>query len=127
MGLDLFTKLFFALGALVGVIYGKKSYEFHDAKGEADQKKAKDSKWRQANQFWLHFLGFFIGWVFLYYFLVFRLHLFSSNRTIIADFYKIIADFEMTGLDFLTLLIVFVGITGYLPYATLLGKTFRSG
>lgn len=115
----IFTIIFFVWALTISYFYyGKKAYELHDDEKEANKKKMADSKSRQRNQIWLNGLGAFIGWAFLYYFLIFRLHLFWPNFQIWG--------FKAETLDLFILLIVFLGITGYLPYVAILRGVFKS-
>jgi hypothetical protein len=117
-----FTILFFAVAFLISLVYyGLYAYEIHYKKNDAESTRKTDSLLRKINQCWLNFLGSFTGWIFLYYFLIFRLDLFSKDLSIM--------NFKAEWFDLLIILIIFIGVTGYLPYSVLLtgiGKLFRS-
>jgi len=109
----IFTILFFVIGFLISLFfYGLKAYEIH---GIPEKDK---NKLRRINQYWLNFLGSSIGWIFLYYFLIFRLHLFTPGESIMK--------FEGGLSDLIVILVVFLGITGHLPYAVLLKGIFKT-
>lgn len=109
-GQKIFAIFYFATGILVSSIYTYKLFEIHDMTEE----KTKPNKWWVYNLQWLYFLSSFIGWVLLYYLLIFRIHFFSLINSA-----QNLNTFKFEWSDFIILLTVFFGITGQLPYVIL--------
>ncbi len=102
--------IFWLIAIVMSFIYGIKAFEIHgDTKG---LKESKSNKWFRWHQFWLNFLGAFVGWSLLYYILAYRLDIFRNLL--------VLEDYRITSIDLIVLLFAFLGITGYLPYTVLI-------
>ena len=106
-----FTLLYFLFSVLSGVIYGRYAFEIHNCNGKVGE------KLHRLNQYWFNGLGAFLGWCFLYYFLVFRIELFQMPNVLAQLLNK-----KLDWADFVVILISYVGITGHLPFWTLFGN-----
>lgn len=97
----------FCIIALINsFFYGIFAYEIHDAVRPK-------SVMALYNQFWMNGLFTFVGWLALYYFLYYRLSFFTGN---------IIYQFQ--SFDLLVVLVIMLGITGFLPHAIFIGRLF---
>ncbi|GEM_PF-3358860 len=102
-----FLKLaFFVCAAIIISFHTLFAFEAH----EVIIKGGRRSGYYLFHQYLLNFAGSFIGWTFLYYIIFLRLPgVLDATHRIAWE-------------DILTVLIAFVGITGYLPYVVLMGK-----
>jgi hypothetical protein len=114
--------VFFSVAGISIFVYGYWAFEIH---GGTDQIKKKDevveprlayNKWYRYNQYWFNGLGAFMGWLALYLLLFGRIGI--GQPYFDLEWFVISMDWQ----DFALGLVAFFGITGYFPFASLLGK-----
>jgi hypothetical protein len=114
MPLICFSVIYGAVSIFISLIYGFKAFDIH---GYDPSKVNNYNPWYKINQYWFNFLGAFIGFILLYYFLILRLNLFNPCVSLFA--------YKAELLDIFILLLAFLGITGHLPRALLLDDLLK--
>ncbi len=111
-----YSKIVFLIIALTSsYIYGRHAFEIHNVKTLTE--KDRENKWYMLNQYWFNGLGAFIGWVSLYILLFYRINI-NVQGVDFSSFAKNL------GLANLALTIIsYLGITGYIPLASLLKRS----
>lgn len=130
LNFSFFKSIFFIVAGVNIYIYARFAFEIHDIMpketkiidivkdGQLLKKEVKRDNWYFCNQYWFNGLGAFVGWVALYILLFYRIGIEINH-----PYCYWICFFENIKLqDFVLVLVSFFGITGYLPYAALIGK-----
>lgn len=104
--------IFWIVAILHAIVYGRYAFEIHGL----DANLVKNN-WQRNAQYWLNGFGAFVGWVALYILLFYRV---GVDDTSGLGKYFLAIDWQ----DFVLALVAFFGITGYFPYASLLGRVF---
>ena len=124
----LFKIIFFIVASVSIYIYGRYAFEIHNIipkktkiidiikEGTQLKEEVKIDNWYIYNQYWLNGLGAFIGWLALYILLFYKIRIDSSSFNLL-HFIE-----HLSWSDFVLILVAFFGITGYFPYAVLIGK-----
>ena len=112
-----FFKLIFFFAAGVSIyIYARQAFEIHTQGLVTNKDQPEKNKWHLYNQYWLNGLGAFVGWVMFYYLLFYKIRIDNPEQ------FVQLFDKKIELLDLALGLIAFFGITGYFPYAAVIGR-----
>jgi len=127
-----FSKIIFFVAAIVSIyIYSRYAFEIHDIipkrtkiidiveNKESKKQEVEKSDWYIYNQYWLNGFGAFVGWLALYILIFYRIEVLNGEMKLA----KFIENIEWPK-DYILALVAFFGITGYFPFASLLGRIF---
>ena len=98
----------FVIAIIASLFFGVYAINIFFKKAEVPKTKDEHFSWK-IHQFWLNFVGSLSGWIILY-FLLKRVEHLASNDYV----------FTLSFADFISFVLCFIGITGYMP-ATIVG------
>lgn len=97
------------------MLYSWRAFEIH----KIDKSKYENNKWFMYNQYWFNGLGAFIGWCALYV-LLFNVIGIGSCEPSLGNIISGDGTHTLANLGLITF--AFMGITGYLPFVSLIDK-----
>ncbi len=103
----LFDYIFWGFAIFQSITLGFNAFEIHTDTPPLTV--AKLDPWRLNNEYWFNMLGILLGWIAIYILFVFRI---NGNMTEWAN--------KININDFVLILVAYLGVTGYIPYVSLI-------